>query len=282
MIGIFCFGIAVLVLVGAAKDDFDPTTLILNDDVTDALFPKTCPSGENWKNEKTAGVKVHCIYNKGHFGEELAQFANDADSLGCHVDRGIAKYMADNFGSSTYTSNPVYQRIGDDCGFCGVKASCCGMKNAEKVAKDLIAKHPEIEGADPFYFQTIKGLQCSDKSSQACSMKPLSSADFDTLAKIQPFTKNIDRSNDCNFAQFGFSEWESARSNPSFPVGAALYDKFLCRSTQTNRPKVTCIKNPTTKQCMCCCFSYTPVLSGGQYTCVQKNDKESETICSKV
>lgn len=91
----------------------------------------------------------------------------------------------------------------------------------------MTAKHPEIIGADPFYFQTIKGLPCSEKSSQACSMKPLSPDEFDKLAKLQPFTKNIDRSDDCNFAQFGFTEWEAARENPSFPVAAPLYNKFL-------------------------------------------------------
>lgn len=42
------------------------------------------------------------------------------------VDRGIAKYMADNFGSKAYTSSPIYERIGEDCGFCGYKPACCG------------------------------------------------------------------------------------------------------------------------------------------------------------
>lgn len=95
------------------------------------------------------------------------------------------------------------------------------------MAKTLKAKYPDIDGASPFYFESINGLPCSKNSGRPCSVKPLSSAEFDKLAKLQPFTKNIDRSDGCNFAQFGLAEWEAARANPSFPVGAPLLNRFL-------------------------------------------------------
>jgi len=286
MFGLFCLTAVCLgffpskIDAAGADNEFDPSSLVL-DDVVSALFPKNCAAGENWKNEKNSGVKAHCNIPRGHLTEELTTFANDAEAMGCVVDKSIAKYMGDNFGDPSYASNPVLSRLGEDCGFCGIKVSCCGTKNAEKVQKELAAKHPDVY-LHAFYFQSIKGLPCSDKSNQACSVKPLSSSEFDLLAKQQPFTKKIDRSDDCNFAQFGFVEWEAAKENPSFPVAQPLYDRFLCRSTQTNRPKLTCVKNPATKQCMCCCYSYTPVRTGSSYSCIQQNDKDSEQICFKV
>lgn len=65
--------------------DFDPTTLVLSDDIVSALFPKNCPAGESWKNEKNSGVKVHCNIPKGNLGNELATFSSDAEAIGCHV-----------------------------------------------------------------------------------------------------------------------------------------------------------------------------------------------------
>lgn len=54
-------------------------------DIVDAIFPRNCAAEETWKNEQTTGKQVHCIFQKGHWGEELAQFADDAESLGCNV-----------------------------------------------------------------------------------------------------------------------------------------------------------------------------------------------------
>lgn len=99
---------------------------------------------------------------------------------------------------------------------------------AQDMLKRLSKDHPEIEGVDPFYFQSIKGLPCSDTSTRACSYNPLSPAEFDILANLQKnFTKNIDRSDDCNFAQFGYTEWEASRTSSLFPVAAPIYNKFL-------------------------------------------------------
>lgn len=102
------------------------------------------------------------------------------------------------------------------------------MNKATAVAKKVIQDHPDLKDIiTPFLFQAMKLTPCSDKSNRACSFKPLTPAEFDQLAKLQPYMKNIDRSNNCNFAQFGYAEWEEAKADPSFPAAKPMLEKFM-------------------------------------------------------
>lgn len=65
--------------------DFDPSTLVLDDDVVNLVLPKKCAAGETWKNESSSGKKLYCTIQKGHFSDELSQIVNDAETAGCKV-----------------------------------------------------------------------------------------------------------------------------------------------------------------------------------------------------
>lgn len=65
--------------------EFDPTVLVLEDEVVSKLFPRTCASGESWKDEKSTGKTLHCTFQKGDFAVQLNQYIKDAESLGCLV-----------------------------------------------------------------------------------------------------------------------------------------------------------------------------------------------------
>lgn len=65
--------------------DFNPVLIVTEKEVVKAMFPGTCTAGETWKNETSSGKKSTCVIQKGHFADELAQFVNDAEAIGCKV-----------------------------------------------------------------------------------------------------------------------------------------------------------------------------------------------------
>jgi len=270
---------ALIVRFEAKHEEFDLTLLATSDDVLAATFPRDCPKGETLRTGKSQGITVSCNYQKGSFGAELKSYAKDVERLGCYVDSEMADAMHDSFGSSTYVNNPIYKRMGTPCGYCGIQPACCGMKRADQTLETLTAALPDLTGASPFFFEHLRGTHCPADTGAACAYNPLTSDEFATLQKMQPYTKNVDKSNGCNFGQFGYTEWESARENPSFPLLETVYNKFLCRGFNSNRPRVNCIKDVATNKCMCCCHNNFPQKKGTGYVCVENNSGPNEKIC---
>lgn len=155
--------------------------------------------------------------------------------------------MGDAFGHNDLANtHPIYKRSGADCGLCGHKASCCGwecnkvvsvswiskrysfrLKHAQAVYDEEIKTNPKLKSVlHPFYFLSLNATPCN---ANPCTFKPLTPGEFDYLANKPPFSKSypIDRSNDCNFGQIGFPEWEEAKNHPSFPLVQELYEKFM-------------------------------------------------------
>jgi hypothetical protein len=147
-----------------------------------------------------------------------------------------------------------------------------------------VASKKELADLSLFYLQSLRGEPCGEPaSSPACSFQPLTPAEWTSLEELQPFSKPVDTRDACNLAQFGYAEWEAMKTHPLYPLLKGIYQRLLCRSFGTTKPRVNCVKDPDSGRCMCCCHVYVPMKFRGQFKCVLKRSQgEDDAVCKRL